>query len=89
MDACPEDLALCIKETVLRDLESVGNEADLYRLARSLYMINHVGLCKLVLNLSWTLCGCVDSTRESPVVNVQESLTRARIISGPERRAKD
>ncbi|GFN87211.1 hypothetical protein PoB_001371700 [Plakobranchus ocellatus] len=61
MDACPEDLALCIKETALRDLESVGNEADLYRLARSLYMINHVGLCKLVLDLSWTLCGCVDS----------------------------
>ncbi|GFN86092.1 hypothetical protein PoB_001259800 [Plakobranchus ocellatus] len=34
MDVCPEDLAVYIRQNVPRNLESVGNEADLYLLAR-------------------------------------------------------
>ncbi|GFO07867.1 hypothetical protein PoB_003437200 [Plakobranchus ocellatus] len=32
MDACPEDLAVYIREKVLRDLEGLGKKADLYLL---------------------------------------------------------
>ncbi|GFO30290.1 hypothetical protein PoB_005679500 [Plakobranchus ocellatus] len=34
MDACPQDLAVIIREKVPRDLESVGKESDLYLLPR-------------------------------------------------------
>ncbi|GFO06908.1 hypothetical protein PoB_003341300 [Plakobranchus ocellatus] len=81
----------CInKEKVLCDLRmSAKRQTCSSWPVNEICVVNHEDLRKLVLNLWWTLCGCVDPRRELLVVNVQESLRRPRINSGHITSARD
>ncbi|GFN94315.1 hypothetical protein PoB_002082100 [Plakobranchus ocellatus] len=84
------DLAIYTTEKVLRNLESVCKKAGLYLLARKRNLCDQSRRSTQAdAELIWTLCGRMNARRESPVVNVQNSIKRARIIGSPVLSARD